>query len=645
MANDLLEQPAKKHATLFLLEWHLTQVRYTDWTEDIVSGGNTFSSDPRIGIRLPRESGGVAERPAMLSFPIDLPPADTLATQMIHAEVTVTVTELLPGDDTTLATLYFGWVVRSRAGNRGDKALATLQLQSIKDRLRAPLGIPAMRNCAWRFGDANCQFDAAGAEETGTIATVNDDVVTVSGLTTTATDEYWFRGWLQVGGERIAIRRYDTPNIFYLAKRPPAAWATQEVTARPGCDKMPRTCNDRWGNLDHFTGLAFKMPPRHPIIELPSVGFQLLSPNLSPLLQIPGLSALYDVYEGVRRSVSAGDTTPSGEPSSQVDFDPAPTPDVGWGDNSSQDSEFRVAYWDDTSGNSPQKRLQQLSSVASRPYFVRGSAIVPSAFYLRTPADIGNQCGANWLWTSGGGRWAVRGWGATVGLPQACGSDFYWINAFWLGDHDPGFSGALGDLNLVFCESNDNSLAETNMTTPYQYHDNVAGLTFFAVCRNRVYQTVFYLSNPTETGLVTFYENHASTIFWSIDSWVLRMDGFWVENGESGSPTQFVGNSVLGIAQGSGPQSPVGINWRVVGLRVTPGGNIISFTSSEITPFDIIDSAAAPNVMAPATGYRFGTGHLECAAMAMYERALSDTEVGTVVQYLKGRYGVHHPPA
>lgn len=644
MANPLLENPAKQHATLFLLAWHLTQVRYTDWTEDVVSEGNTYTSEPRVGIRLPRESGGVNEQPAILTWPIDLPPADTLTAQNVHARVSVLVSEVLPGDDTTLATRYFGWVRRSRKGHRGDKNLAALQLNSIKHLLRSPLGIPAMRTCAWRFGDANCQFDAAALRETGTIAAVTDDVVTVDGLTTTATPGYWFRGYLQVGAERINIRRYDTPNIFYLSRRPPSSWATQEVTATPGCDKTVSVCKERWDNLDHFGGLGFKMPPRHPVIELPSVGFQAVSPNLSPLTQIPALSALYDVYQGVRKTVSAGDFTPGGEPSSQENFDPAPTPDVGWGANNLGSTDYRVAYWDDISGANPQKRLQQLTTFVKRPLFVRGSAIVPSAFNLQTPADTGNECGASWDWTTGGGRWAVRGWYQSVGLPPVCSSDYYWSTAYWLGDPTPQFAGALGNLNLVFCTSPTVELAETSMVIPHQYHDNVAGLTFFAVCRNRVYTTT-YLSAPLEVLIGTFYENHNSTIFESIGSWILRMGDFTVENGESGSPTQFSGNSVLDIAQGSGPQSPLGINWRVVGLRVEPGVGIITFTSAELTPFDIIDSTAAPNVMAPATGYRFGAGHLECAAMAMYERALSDTEVGTVVQYLKGRYGVHHPPA
>ena len=642
MPNDLLEAPAKQHATLYLVQWHLAVARYTDWTEDVVSGGDTFTSEPRIGIRLPRESGGVNERPATLTWPSTLAPADTLSAQSVHAEVSVLVTEVLPGDDSTLATLYMGWVTRARKGQRGNKNLVSLQLQSIKDRLRSPLGIPASRTCAWRFGDANCQkLVVPDLQETGTIDTLTDDVATISGLTY-AVEGYWLRGYLEFNGERISIRRYDTPDVFYLARRPPVNWLGASVTCTPGCDKTVSTCKERWANLENFGGLGFKMPPRHPIIELPSVGFQSVSPNLSPLTQIPGLSALYDVYEGVRRTLNSSlSSGPAGEPNSQHPF--ARSPDSGWNTTSHVDWDYRASYWDDSSGNNPQKRIQSLNSAGSRPLFVRGTNIGLAGF---TPVGGGSECAPHsWNWgASGGGRWMCRGWDSFSGLPEHCTSDYIWQRAYFLGHRDPGFFSSL-DVNLVTSQlSGSFHFRESSQADPYQYHDNIAGLTFLAVCRNRAFQSVFYLGAPSEVQIVTFNETHDSNIFDSHGSWAMSMGGVIVQNGDSGSPTQMTANSVLQIGTGSTPQGPVGLNWRVCGIRITPGGQIESFTSSEVLAYSIIDSVAAPDVMAPATGYTAVGDHLECACLAMYQRAITDQELGTAIAHLESRFSVYHPP-
>lgn len=643
-ANDLVEKPAKQHATLFLLTWHLTTVRYTDWTEDIVSGGQTYTSDPRIGIKLPTESGGINERPATLTWPTTLAPADTLTTQTVHAEVQVLVTELIPGDDTTLATLYFGWVNRARRGRRGDKNLASLQLNSIKGLLRSPLGIVAMRTCAWRFGDANCQkIVVPDLQETGTIATLTDDVVTITGLTTTSTADYWFRGYLEVNGERINVRRYDTPNVFYLSRRPPVDWNGASVVCTPGCDKTVSTCKERWDNLDHFTGLGFKMPPRHPIIEFVSVPFQAISPNLNPLLQIPGLTGLYDVFDGVHKSFSHSDGSPTGLPLSQLPF--REDDDTGWNSNNMRGSfEYRVAQWFDTSVVDPalRKNLKQLASVSLRPRFVKASVVGQSGF---GSSPVGN-CGAEWDWGPtddfGGARWALRGWDVQSPLPSSCSSDFWWNNAYTIGKQAAGHSANLGQVNIVFSSSGTSRLEGLGQPTPYTYHDNVQGLTFLAVCRNRVVQSVFFLRSPTQINIATNHVNTDSLIFASVGSWNLSMGNATIQNGASGSPTEFVVSGALSIVDPLG--SPPGINWRVYGVRVTVGGLIETLTSSQVAPYAVIDSLAGPSIMAPATGYVAVRDHIEVSAMAMWDRPLSDVDLGTAVQYLQGRYGVFHPP-
>lgn len=644
--DDLLQKPAKQHATLFTLSWHITVVRYTDWTEDIVSGGQTFLSEPRIGIKLPAESGGVNERPATLSWPTTIPPADTLVAQSVHAQVSVLVTELIPGDDTTLFTLYNGFVNRARRGRRGDKNVASLQLNSIKGLLRSPLGIPAMRTCAWRFGDSNCQkVVVPDLQESGTIATLTDDVLTISGLTTTATANYWFRGYLDVDGERISIRRFDTPDVFYMARRPPTDWNGKSVTATPGCDKTLSTCKERWDNLEHFGALGFKMPPRHPIIELPSVPFQSVSPTVSPLTQIAGLTALYDIYEGVHSCVGPGDCTPAALPLSQLPFRQGTGPPLpsGWNSGTYLNTDpFRVGHWFDTSVVDPllRKNLEQFASLGSRPYFIKGGVVGNDSFSSGSLSD----CEGFWNFGPtddyGGARWALRGWDTKIGLPGFCSSDFRWARAYTIGRPDPGFVSTLGNVNMIVGTLTSHKLQD--LSKAHQYHDNVAGLTFMCVCRNNVIQSLFFLTRTSAINLATSHENFDSIIFNSVGSWQLTMGGAVVQNGASGSPTQFTCDGALDLIDPGG--SPVGINWRVYGLRITPGGNMETFTSSEVLPFAIIDSVAAPSIMAPATGYSCVGGHLECSAMAMWDRALSDADLGTAIQYLEGRYGVFHPP-
>ncbi len=646
--TDLLTAAAKQHAVLFEVSWHNSIVRYTNWAEDVVVSPATYLSEPRIGIRLPREQGGVTERPAQLDWPITLPPADTLTSQPAHPRVQVKVWEILPGDDATLRALYMGWVARTRRGKGGNKDIAVFQLDAIKATLKSPLGVLVMRTCSWRFGDANCQkLVIPTLQETGTVATVTDDVITITGLTTTTTAEYWFRGWVEIDGLRLAIRRYDTPDVFYLARRPPPNWAAQSILCTPGCDKTLSVCKERWDNIEHFAGLGFAMPARHPQIEFSDVSLKVTDAPTSILGEIDGLTGLYDSFIGVRSAISAGALNAQGGfPTSQRRFVAEGT-DTGWNTTSDGQWDDRVLSWDDLSGRN--RTLWQLGTLSSRPKFVKATAIEGDNFVLKTPEDTGVLCGPEWDWGNvaalGGSRWAIRGWTSTVLLDPSCSQDdFYWEAAYTIGRPEPGFVSTLSGIDLVVSASNSQMLSELLMSDPPQYHDPTGGLTFFAVCRNRVFQTAL-LTKPNENKLFSTHGGHESLIFEAVGSWKFRMDGFVVQRAGSGDPQEFIGGGPLDIVTGSGPASPVGINWRVCGLRITPGDKIESFTSHGTLPFSIIATTSfPPAAMAGSTGYKAVTGHLECACLVMYNRALTDVEMGTVIAHLKSRYKVFHPP-
>jgi len=75
------------------------------------------------------------------------------------------------------------------------------------------------------------------------------------------------RGYIEVDGLRLLIKRSRENLIFDLFDLPPIWWPGQACILHPGCDKRIKTCRQEWDNGGRFMGLGIKLPKRNPSFE------------------------------------------------------------------------------------------------------------------------------------------------------------------------------------------------------------------------------------------------------------------------------------------------------------------------------------------------------------------------------------------
>jgi hypothetical protein len=246
--------------------------RYARWDNDVTSNGQTFLCEPSLSLIFTRgEQGGTDDTYPDLQMVNTRVPFDGLCQLFPYPKVDVVVEEVSPGDDSTRQELYSGRIGRMTVNPSGSQGTAKAKLSGVKSRLQGAMGIQAMTTCAWSLGMMPCLFNLAAATLTGTVAEVNTDSVpnrvkiTLAG-TPDMQNAKWNRGYLEVGGCRVIIRRsYNDSNWkFELREIPPPGWVGQPVTLVPGCDKQIATCRIH-GQESQFGGFGYGMPDHNPV--------------------------------------------------------------------------------------------------------------------------------------------------------------------------------------------------------------------------------------------------------------------------------------------------------------------------------------------------------------------------------------------
>jgi len=273
--NSLDKEPANLFTVLVTFTYGSapTVKRYARNSEDITLGSDTFTAAPTLSVELKEQHGGTEDDGAELSVDAGLAPFDNLTTGEAHSRVAVKIEEADPDDAGTRRELYYGWIRTVRVAPNGRSRLATATIEGIKSRLKVAMGVPATTTCAWRFGDDRCQFDVASERATGTISALQTNgernrlTINFDG-SPDLDNERWRRGYLEVDGLRIMIRKSFNDGRFELTRLPPSRWINADVTATPGCDKRIATCRDVWDNEEHFGGLGYAMPARNPLFQV-----------------------------------------------------------------------------------------------------------------------------------------------------------------------------------------------------------------------------------------------------------------------------------------------------------------------------------------------------------------------------------------
>jgi uncharacterized phage protein (TIGR02218 family) len=151
----------------------------------------------------------------------------------------------------------------------GKAGLMKLTVRSLKDQLRASLGIIVDDKCPWTFGDQICKKDLAPLRKNATLASINGARITIP-ATVGITDEsagYWRWGSVKRDGYEISIKDWIQPDVFILVRTPPREWLGQTLSFTPGCDNTIEACRTKWANESEFGGFGTKMPNRNVLLQ------------------------------------------------------------------------------------------------------------------------------------------------------------------------------------------------------------------------------------------------------------------------------------------------------------------------------------------------------------------------------------------
>lgn len=282
MSETSLEtSPGASFAVLMTLEWSnepvsggdpaKTVLRYTNWTQDVEVGGETFVSAPNMEVELGEIHGGTEDRPGKLTISRQFKPFDTLRKGLTHPKISVKIEQADPLDPVnTRRQLFWGQIGRIRSNPGGRASLVTAQLNGIKAQLKQiKLSVPATPTCVWSFGDENCGYDKEATKMTGSVLSIGSpqrvSIQLDFGSGTTPNNRYR-QGIVKVGGMSFIIRKSNNDGTFDLFRIPPPWVVGLDVELFEGCDKNLSTC-EQYNRVISFMGIGIRIPGRQPVFE------------------------------------------------------------------------------------------------------------------------------------------------------------------------------------------------------------------------------------------------------------------------------------------------------------------------------------------------------------------------------------------
>lgn len=279
--TSVLTQPHK-------ISWYFVEFTYgavgnpasyllTNWSTDLPGPGGLYTSCPSLSIKLPKNSGTLQEQVAQIVTPLDAGNFPDLASRgEPFAPIFVSIWEYtspLPGEPFNGAQylVYRGRISRTVRNYQGRHEAVLFEATNDKGRMRVPLGLMVVHHCPWNFCGTGCNIDQSTLIETGTVVSINQRTVVLSGVPAriSTTDRYYHRGQLTRNGLVLDIFDWDptVQNTFIMYRQPPASWLSQTVDVIPGCDKTNQTCSARWSNIQFFGGVGFSIPAYNPLFD------------------------------------------------------------------------------------------------------------------------------------------------------------------------------------------------------------------------------------------------------------------------------------------------------------------------------------------------------------------------------------------
>ena len=279
-----LTQPEKQSFYLVSFTNKITNTffaKYTTLDSDFVFEGQTYTSETRMTVSLPRNDGTLGEEPCKVALPRELQFAQDITTGLRYPATVMRVTEILRGDGaiaTDVLKPFQGLMRIARRKVGGKSSMVTVSALSIKSRLQEiALGLPCMQNCVNRLGDGFCEVNMGVSPQ----RLLNVNVVAIDGpkvtllaseIPTGLQDRFYQRGFLTLNGFEFLIRDWRNEvegdrAEFFLYRKPPDSWLGASITVFSGCDKTSGTCTSRYNMIRRFKGAGIKMPAYNPVYE------------------------------------------------------------------------------------------------------------------------------------------------------------------------------------------------------------------------------------------------------------------------------------------------------------------------------------------------------------------------------------------
>lgn len=230
--------------------------RYTTYREDLIFDGNIYrrATMKRTGFSADRELGSSKVTISALLWP---PFQSFFAASPLpstYVEIYRAVTEEL----TSYAKLFSGTVKRSSVK---DRIISAECVQTTRLSAKLPK-IVYQSNCNWQVFDCDCSL-SSDDWDVNAVVTVSSSAL-VSATFGLFDDDYFTQGRVFYNGDFRFIVAHSGNTITLQA--PFSDLVTGgTVTAYPGCDGLPTTCESKFNNRDRFCGMRL-IPSHNPVV-------------------------------------------------------------------------------------------------------------------------------------------------------------------------------------------------------------------------------------------------------------------------------------------------------------------------------------------------------------------------------------------
>lgn len=131
--------------------------------------------------------------------------------------------------------------------------------------LRRKIPVPTYQPiCGWALYGPGCKADRASKTDTVTLDAVAGTLVTSSSFASRPTN--WYRnGFLTTAAGDVVFIVASSGSTVTLMNAVPGLAAGQTAYAAAGCDRLPPTCQNKFGNLVNFMGFP-QVPTQNPFV-------------------------------------------------------------------------------------------------------------------------------------------------------------------------------------------------------------------------------------------------------------------------------------------------------------------------------------------------------------------------------------------